>query len=89
MCDVELWQWQYPETTMQRIVNIPNDETLGIKSSNAFMKGFVVLGGLFLAAYSVLANIFNRRNCLVFRGKRNKKNHEEEFQRQLALEREK
>ena len=43
----------------------------------------------YFSTYSVLVNIFNRRIVWYFVAKRNKKKREEEFQRQLALEREK
>ena len=54
MCDVELTLVDNtPETNNTEDLNILNDEqkdeTFGDKSSNAFMKGFAVLGGLFLA----------------------------------------
>ena len=94
MCDVELTLVDNtPETNNAEDLNILNDEqkdeTFGDKSSNAFMKGFAVLGGLFLALIPFWPIFLIAGIVWYFVAKRNKKKREEEFQRQLALEREK
>ncbi|GAB1347786.1 DUF4349 domain-containing protein [Cloacibacterium normanense] len=94
MCDVELTLVDNtPETNNAEDLNILNDEqkdqTFGDKSSNAFMKGFAVLGGLFLALIPFWPIFLIGGIVWYFVAKRNKKKREEEFQRQLALEREK
>ena len=94
MCDVELTLVDNtPETNNAEDLNILNDEqkdeTFGDKSSNAFMKGFAVLGGLFLALVPFWPIFLIGGIVWYFVAKRNKKKREEEFQRQLALEREK
>jgi biopolymer transport protein ExbB/TolQ len=53
------------------------------------MKGFAVLGGLFLALIPFWPIFLIAGIVWYFVAKRNKKKREEEFQRQLALEREK
>lgn len=94
MCDVELTLVDNtPETSNAEDLNILNDEqkdeTFGDKSSNAFMKGFAVLGGLFLALVPFWPIFLIAGIVWYFVAKRNKKKREEEFQRQLAIEREK
>ena len=94
MCDVELTLVDNtPETSNAEDLNILNneqkDETFGDKSSNAFMKGFAVLSGLFLALIPFWPIFLIAGIVWYFVAKRNKKKREEEFQRQLALEREK
>ena len=94
MCDVELTLVDNtPETSNAEDLNILNneqkDETFGDKSSNAFMKGFAVLSGLFLALIPFWPIFLIGGIVWYFVAKRNKKKREEEFQRQLALEREK
>ncbi|MEZ7927724.1 DUF4349 domain-containing protein, partial [Cloacibacterium sp.] len=94
MCDVELTLVDNtPETNNAEDLNILNDEqkdeTFGDKSSNAFMKGFAVLSGLFLALIPFWPIFLIGGIVWYFVVKRNKKKREEEFQRQLALEREK
>ena len=94
MCDVELTLVDNtPKTNNTEDLNILNDEqkdeTFGDKSSNAFMKGFAVLGGLFLALIPFWPIFLIGGIVWYFVAKRNKKKREEEFQRQLALEREK
>ena len=98
MCDVEITLVDHSisnsSVTPSEDLNIVNgdekkDETFGDKSSNAFMKGFAVLGGLFLALIPFWPIFLIAGIVWYFVAKRNKKKREEEFQRQLALEREK
>lgn len=64
------------------------DETFGEKTSSAFLKGFSVLGSLFLALIPFWPVFLIGGVIWYFVAKRNKKKREEEFQRQLALEKE-
>lgn len=95
MCDVELTLVDNtPDLNKtSEDLNILNDEqkdeTFGDKSSNAFMKGFAVLGSLFLALVPFWPIFLIVGIVWYFVAKRNKKKREEEFQRQLAIEKEK
>ena len=98
MCDVEitLVDQSISSTTSapSEDLNIINgdekkDETFGDKSEGAFMKGFSVLGSLFLALVPFWPIFLIGGIVWYFVAKRNKKKREEEFQRQLAIEREK
>ncbi|WDT67451.1 DUF4349 domain-containing protein [Cloacibacterium sp. TD35] len=95
MCDVELTLVDNtPDLNKtSEDLNILNDEqkdeTFVDKSSNAFMKGFAVLGSLFLALVPFWPIFLIAGIVWYFVAKRNKKKREEEFQRQLAIEKEK
>ena len=96
MCDVKITLTdKTPESsTLNEDLNALNkdenkDETFGEKSSNAFLKGFSVLGSLFLALIPFWPIFLIGGIVWYFISKRNKKKREEEFQRQLALEKEK
>jgi len=94
MCDVEITlvdqSISSTTSTPSEDLNIINgdekkDETFGDKSEGAFMKGFSVLGSLFLALVPFWPIFLIGGIVWYFVAKRNKK----EFQRQLAIEREK
>ena len=98
MCDVEITlidnSISSATSTPSEDLNIINgdekkDETFGDKSEGAFMKGFGVIGSLFLALLPFWPIFLIGGIVWYFVAKRNKKKREEEFQRQLALEREK
>ena len=98
MCDVEITlvdqSISSTTSTPSEDLNIINgdekkDETFGDKSEGAFMKGFSVLGSLFLALVPFWPIFLIGGIVWYFVAKRNKKKREEEFQRQLAIEREK
>lgn len=98
MCDVEITLIDNSISSVSSAspedLNIINgdekkDETFGDKSENAFMKGFSVLGSLFLALVPFWPIFLIGGIIWYFVAKRNKKKREEEFQRQLAIEREK
>ena len=98
MCDVEITlidnSISSATSTPSEDLNIINgdekkDETFGDKSEGAFMKGFSVLGSLFLALVPFWPIFLIGGIVWYFVAKRNKKKREEEFQRQLAIEREK
>ncbi len=98
MCDVEITlvdqSISSTTSTPSEDLNIINgdekkDETFGDKSEGAFMKGFSVLGSLFLALVPFWPIFLIGGIVWYFIAKRNKKKREEEFQRQLAIEREK
>lgn len=98
MCDVEITlvdqSISSAASTPSEDLNIINgdekkDETFGDKSEGAFMKGFSVLGSLFLALVPFWPIFLIGGIVWYFVAKRNKKKREEEFQRQLAIEREK
>lgn len=98
MCDVEITlvdqSISSATSTPSEDLNIVNgdekkDETFGDKSEGAFMKGFSVLGSLFLALVPFWPIFLIGGIVWYFVAKRNKKKREEEFQRQLAIEREK
>ena len=100
MCDVEITLVDQSISsatstpTPSEDLNIINgdekkDETFGDKSQGAFMKGFSVLGSLFLALVPFWPIFLIGGIVWYFVAKRNKKKREEEFQRQLAIEREK
>lgn len=98
MCDVEITLVDHSisnsSVTPAEDLNIVNgdekkDETFGDKSEGAFMKGFGVIGSLFLALLPFWPIFLIGGIVWYFVAKRNKKKREEEFQRQLALEREK
>ena len=98
MCDVEITLVDHSisnsSVTPAEDLNIVNgdekkDETFGDKSEGAFMKGFSVLGSLFLALVPFWPIFLIGGIVWYFVAKRNKKKREEEFQRQLAIEREK
>ncbi|GGP01894.1 hypothetical protein GCM10010992_04100 [Cloacibacterium rupense] len=98
MCDVEITLVDHSissvTSTPSEDLNIINgdekkDETFGDQSENAFMKGFSVLGSLFLALIPFWPIFLIGGIIWYFVAKRNKKKREEEFQRQLAIEREK
>ncbi len=95
MCDVEITLTdKTPETnSTSEDLNVLNkdenkDETFGEKSSNAFMKGFSGFGTLLIALIPFWPIFLIGGIIWYFVAKRNKKKREEEFQRQLALERE-
>lgn len=69
--------------------NQNKEETFGEKSSNAFMKGFSGLGALLITLIPFWPIFLIGGIVWYFIAKRNKKKREEEFQRQLALEKEK
>ena len=98
MCDVEITlidnSISSASSAPSEDLNIINgdekkDETFGDKSEGAFMKGFSVLGSLFLALVPFWPIFLIGGIVWYFVAKRNKKKREEEFQRQLAIEREK
>ena len=98
MCDVEITlidnSISNSSVTPTEDLNIVNgdekkDETFGDKSEGAFMKGFSVLGSLFLALVQFWPIFLIGGIVWYFVAKKNKKKREEEFQRQLAIEREK
>ena len=98
MCDVEITlidnSISSASSAPSEDLNIINgdekkDETFGDKSQGAFMKGFSVLGSLFLALVPFWPIFLIGGIVWYFVAKRNKKKREEEFQRQLAIEREK
>lgn len=98
MCDVEITLVDHSissvTSTPSEDLNIINgdekkDETFGDQSENAFMKGFSVLGSLFLALIPFWPIFLIGGIIWYFVAERNKKKREEEFQRQLAIEREK
>ena len=95
MCDVKIILTdKTPESsTLNDDLNALNkdenkDETFGKKTSNAFLKGFSGLGSLFLALIPFWPIFLIGGIIWYFVAKRNKKKREEEFQRQLALEKE-
>ena len=95
MCDVEITLTdKTPETnSTSEDLNVLNkdenkDETFGEKSSNAFMKGFSGFGTLLIALIPFWPIFLIGGIIWYFVAKRNKKKREEEFQRQLALEKE-
>ncbi len=97
MCDVEITlidnSISSASSAPSEDLNIINgdekkDETFGDKSQGAFMKGFSVLGSLFLALVPFWPIFLIGGIVWYFVAKRNKKKREEEFQRQLALEKE-
>ncbi len=96
MCDVEITlidnSISSASSAPSEDLNIINgdekkDETFGDKSEGAFMKGFSVLGSLFLALVPFWPIFLIGGIIWYFVAKRNKKKREEEFQRQLAIER--
>ena len=95
MCDVEITLVdKTPEqSTTNEDLNVLNKDekpqTFGEKSTEAFSKGFTILGSLFLALIPFWPIFLIGGIIWYFAAKRNKKKREEEFQRQLALEREK
>lgn len=92
MCDVEITLTdKTPEanSTNEDLNVLNKDETFGEKSSNAFLKGFSVLGSLFLALIPYWPLFLIGGLIWYFVAKRNKKKREEEFQKQLAIEKEK
>ena len=98
MCDVEITLVVHSisnsSVTPSEDLNIVNgdekkDETFGDKSSNAFMKGFSGFGTLLIALIPFWPIFLIGGIVWYFVAKRNKKKREEEFQRQLAIEREK
>ncbi len=98
MCDVEITLVDYSisnsSVTPTEDLNIVNgdekkDETFGDKSEGAFMKGFGVIGSLFLALLPFWPIFLIAGIVWYFVAKKNKKKREEEFQRQLAIEKEK
>lgn len=95
MCDVEITLVdKTPEqSTTNEDLNVLNKDekpqTFGEKSTEAFSKGFTILGSLFLALIPFWPIFLIGGIIWYFVAKRNKKKREEEFQRQLALEREK
>lgn len=98
MCDVEITLVDHSisnsSVTPTEDLNIVNgdekkDETFGDKSEGAFMKGFGVIGSLFLALLPFWPIFLIAGIVWYFVAKKNKKKREEEFQRQLAIEKEK
>ena len=98
MCDVEITLVDHSisnsSVTPTEDLNIVNgdekkDETFGDKSEGAFMKGFGVIGSLFLALLPFWPIFLIAGIIWYFVAKKNKKKREEEFQRQLAIEKEK
>jgi len=98
MCDVEITLVDHSisnsSVTPAEDLNIVNgdekkDETFGDKSESAFMKGFGVIGSLFLALLPFWPIFLIAGIVWYFVAKKNKKKREEEFQRQLAIEKEK
>lgn len=98
MCDVEITLVDHSisnsSVTPAEDLNIVNgdekkDETFGDKSEGAFMKGFGVIGSLFLALLPFWPIFLIAGIVWYFVAKKNKKKREEEFQRQLAIEKEK
>ena len=98
MCDVEITLVDHSisnsSVTPTEDLNIVNgdekkDETFGDKSEGAFMKGFGVIGSLFLALLPFWPIFLIAGIVWYFIAKKNKKKREEEFQRQLAIEKEK
>lgn len=98
MCDVEITLVDHSisnsSVTPTEDLNIVNgdekkDETFGDKSEGAFMKGFGVIGSLFLALLPFWPIFLIAGVVWYFVAKKNKKKREEEFQRQLAIEKEK
>ena len=98
MCDVEITLVDHSisnsSVTPAEDLNIVNgdekkDETFGDKSEGAFMKGFGVIGSLFLALLPFWPIFLIAGIIWYFVAKKNKKKREEEFQRQLAIEKEK
>jgi hypothetical protein len=98
MCDVEITLVDHSisnsSVTSAEDLNIVNgdekkDETFGDKSEGAFMKGFGVIGSLFLALLPFWPIFLIAGIVWYFVAKKNKKKREEEFQRQLAIEKEK
>ena len=98
MCDVEITlvdqSISSATSTPLEDLNIINgdekkDETFGDKSEGAFMKGFGVIGSLFLALLPFWPIFLIAGIVWYFVAKKNKKKREEEFQRQLAIEKEK
>lgn len=95
MCDVEITL--VDKTPEQNSTNddlnvLNKDEkpqTFGEKSTEAFSKGFTILGSLFLALIPFWPIFLIGGIIWYFVAKRNKKRRDEEFQRQLALEKEK
>lgn len=88
MCDVEITLVQNENISgtafaKEKVEEDPNS------FSGAFMKGFNVLGDTMLFLLPFWPIILIAVGLWYFVAKRNKKKHEEEFQRQLALEREK
>ena len=98
MCDVEITLVDHSISNSSvahtEDLNIVNgdekkDETFGDKSEGAFMKGFGVIGSLFLALLPFWPIFLIAGIVWYFVAKKNKKKREEEFQRQLAIEKEK
>lgn len=98
MCDVEITLVDHSisnsSVTPTEDLNIVNgdekkDETFGDKSEGAFMKGFGVIGSLFLALLPFWPIFLIAGIVWYFVAKKNKKKREEEFKRQLAIEKEK
>lgn len=98
MCDVEITLVDHSisnsSVTPTEDLNIVNgdekkDETFGDKSEGAFMKGFGVIGSLFLALLPFWPIFLIAGIVWYFVAKKNKKKREKEFQRQLAIEKEK
>jgi hypothetical protein len=98
MCDVEITLVDHSisnsSVTPTEDLDIVNgdekkDETFGDKSEGAFMKGFGVIGSLFLALLPFWPIFLIAGIVWYFVAKKNKKKREEEFQRQLAIEKEK
>lgn len=98
MCDVEITLVDHSisnsSVTPAEDLNIVNgdekkDETFGDKSEGAFMKGFGVIGSLFLALLPFWPIFLIAGIVWYFVAKKNKKKREKEFQRQLAIEKEK
>ena len=97
MCNVEITLIDNSITNASassKDLNIVNgdekkEETFGDKSEGAFMKGFSVIGSLFLALLPFWPIFLIAGIVWYFVAKKNKKKREEEFQRQLAIEKEK
>ena len=95
MCDVEITLTdKTPETnSTSEDLNVLNKDdkpkTFGEKFSDAFSKGFEGLGSGLIALIPFWPLFLIGGIIWYFVAKRNKKKREEEFQRQLAIEREK
>ena len=88
MCDVEITLLQNENIAGTAVPNEKVEEDSN-SFSGAFMKGFKVLGDGLLFLLPFWPIILIAAGIWYFVAKRNKKKREEEFQRQLALEREK